>query len=247
MTLVFGHRDAVTKSLPVVCWVALLGLISIGSVVFGQTASSAHVSAAPPTRSVHPPTGSVSPRTSSVAPPTSARKGTTTTANAHSPNHPHQPGHQNHNYSGTAYYPYYVPYVLDNNSADSGGDDDSQYQGGPTVFDRRGSGANSYIASDPSNPAYAANDPSQPFAAAPDGSAGDPAASTNPTTLVFKDGHQLEVENYAIVGQTLYDLTPGHPRKVPISDLDLGATRKQNEDQGIVFQLPASSSLSLQN
>ena len=246
MTPAFNHRDAVKKFCFAVFSAAILSLISIGSVASGQTAGSAHVSAAPPTGSGHPATGSVSPRTSSVSPPTSARKGTTTSANSHSPNHPHQPGHQNHNYSGTAYYPYYVPYVLDNNSADSSADDDSQYQGGPTVFDRRGSGANSYIASDPgSNPAYAANDPSQLFAS-PDASAGG-ADSTDPTTLVFKDGHQLEVENYAIVGQTLYDLTPGHPRKVPLSDLDLGATRKQNEDQGIIFQLPASSSSSLQN
>jgi hypothetical protein len=59
-----------------------------------------------------------------------------------------------------------------------------------------------------------------------------------PTTLVFKDGHQLEIENYAIVNQTLYDLTPGHPRRITLADLDLPATEKQNDDRGITFQLP---------
>ena len=145
--------------------------------------------------------------------------------------------YRHHYWRHAGYYPYYVPYVLDNNSTDSTADDDSQYQGGPTVFDRRGSGAASYISPDPGpNPSFAANDPAplDPASAPSD----DPR---DPTTLVFKDGHQLEVENYAIVGQTLFDLTPGHARKVPLSELDLPATRKQNEDQGIVFQLPGSS------
>jgi hypothetical protein len=50
----------------------------------------------------------------------------------------------------------------------------------------------------------------------------------------------LEVGNYAIVGATLFDLTPGHSRKIPISDLDLEATRQQNDARGVIFQLPPS-------
>lgn len=239
MTLTVNPRDAVQKlPAPVaVLFAASLSFLFLAGIGFAQSANGAgHVSAAPPTGSVHPPTGPVTPRTSSVAPPTSVHKGTTTAA-GNSTHHPHHPGHRDQTSAGTAYYPYYVPYVLDNNSADSNTDDDSQYQGGPTVFDRRGSGAASYIASDPGpNSSFAANDPAQSLDPASD-PPGDPQ---DPTTLVFKDGHQLAVENYAIVGQTLFDLTPGHPRKVPLSDLDLPATRKQNDDQGIVFQLPAS-------
>ncbi len=67
-----------------------------------------------------------------------------------------------------------------------------------------------------------------------------PATAPEPTLLVFKDGHQLEVGNYAIVGNTLFDLTPGHVRKVALADLDLDATRKQNDDHGVTFQLPPS-------
>jgi hypothetical protein len=65
-----------------------------------------------------------------------------------------------------------------------------------------------------------------------------PVADQPQTVLVFKDGHQLEVQNYAVVGSTLYDLTPGHYRKIAVADLDLNATAKQNDDLGINFQLP---------
>jgi hypothetical protein len=58
--------------------------------------------------------------------------------------------------------------------------------------------------------------------------------------LVFKDGHKLEIGNYAIVGSTLFDLTPGHSRRVPLSDLDLDATKKENDDHGILFEVPSS-------
>jgi hypothetical protein len=70
----------------------------------------------------------------------------------------------------------------------------------------------------------------------------DSAAADQPqTVLVFKDGRQLEVENYAIVGNTLYDLTQGRRHKIPLSDLDLDSTIKQNGDRGIDFQVPAGS------
>jgi hypothetical protein len=58
--------------------------------------------------------------------------------------------------------------------------------------------------------------------------------------LVFKDGHKVEVSNYAIVGTTLFDLTPGHPRHIAVADIDLEATRKENDEHGIIFQLPPS-------
>ena len=113
-------------------------------------------------------------------------------------------------------------------------DDDADYQGGPTVFDRRGSGPDSYVPPYPTGSGQAAaEDPARPQS--------DPEPPQPPTTLVFKDGHQLEVNNYAIVSQTLYDLTPGHPRKIALADLDLPATEKQNDDHGVTFQLPPSA------
>ena len=68
-----------------------------------------------------------------------------------------------------------------------------------------------------------------------------PEAPPPPTTLVFKDGRRLQVGNYAIVGATMFDLTPGHPRKIALADVDLEATQKENEDHGVSFQLPSNS------
>ncbi len=132
-------------------------------------------------------------------------------------------------------YPYPVPYAVDNGPADEpdSADTESEYQGGPTIFDRRGSGERSYVPPVNHTPA--------PRQAAPvSTSDSDPAPAADPTLLIYKDGRQQEVGNYAIVGSTLFDLTPGHPRKIALADLDLEATRKQNDDRGIVFQLPLS-------
>ncbi|HUA16158.1 MAG TPA: hypothetical protein VMG31_12750 [Verrucomicrobiae bacterium] len=149
------------------------------------------------------------------------------------------PPHEGHHHHQDPYpegygavYAVPVPYAVDappppdDATAD---DSDSDYQGGPTVFDRRGSGADSYVPP-------AANVP-RPHGAqtVEDLSATQPQEST---VLVFKDGHTLEVANYAIVGSTLFDLTPGQHRKIPLSDFDLDATRKQNDDRGVMFQVP---------
>ena len=66
-----------------------------------------------------------------------------------------------------------------------------------------------------------------------------PPANQPKTVLVFRDGHQLEIANYAIVGGTLYDLSEGRTKKVQLAELDLPATVKQNDDRGVNFQLPA--------
>jgi hypothetical protein len=62
---------------------------------------------------------------------------------------------------------------------------------------------------------------------------------TPPTVLVFRDGHRSEVQNYGIVGQTLWVFTERHARKVPLSDLDIPATKAANEERGIEFALPS--------
>ena len=114
------------------------------------------------------------------------------------------------------------------------GADQDQYRGGPTIFDRRGNG--DYRPYD--QPAEDRGTESAQAASAP--SAPEETSTQPDTLLIFKDGHQLEVTNYAIQGNTLFDLTPGHSRKVPLSDLDIPATQKQNDDRGTSFQLPAS-------
>jgi hypothetical protein len=58
------------------------------------------------------------------------------------------------------------------------------------------------------------------------------------TILVFRDGHRSEIQNYAIVGQTLWVFTESRAKKIPISDLDKEATRNLNEDRGVEIRLP---------
>jgi hypothetical protein len=61
---------------------------------------------------------------------------------------------------------------------------------------------------------------------------------TAPTILVFRDGHRSEVQNYAITGQTLWVFTEQRARKMPVSDLDVEATKKENAGRGVEFRLP---------
>ena len=49
-----------------------------------------------------------------------------------------------------------------------------------------------------------------------------------PTVLVFRDGHRLEIQNYAIVGQSLWVLDEPHSTKILLSDLDITATQNEN-------------------
>ncbi len=254
MTFPLEYHDVVKcpvqRSIP--ASLALFGMLLLPLLlVSGSLAQISATSSAGHSVGVAPPTGSVMPYTGAVAPPTA---GFVHNGFIHSngagffPNVARGDGgyhhHPHHTANGEAYYPYVyavpVPYADDVNDADDEDeDDDSEYQGGPTVFDRRGSGPASYVPPSYSGPAHArAHD-------APDSSAysepNPPEVPQPPTTLVFKDGHQLEIENYAIVSQTLYDLTPGHPRKIALADLDLSATEKQNDDRGVVFQLPPSA------
>jgi len=178
------------------------------------------------------------------APPIRPRPPLSTAGNGSDHRGDHDGHHRHHrddNFTSPVWYAVPVPYAVDNAVEYSGDDQpdeadaDANYQGGPTVFDRRGSGAGSYVppARDPA-PAHALQ-PAQEAAPAV-----DPDPPLPPTLLVFKDGRTVEVANYAILGATLFDLTSGHRRKIPIMDLDLEATRKQNDERGVTFQLPQS-------
>jgi hypothetical protein len=62
-----------------------------------------------------------------------------------------------------------------------------------------------------------------------------PEPPAPPTVLIFRDGHQSEVHNYAVVGQVLWIFSEERARKVSLADLDLDATRKANEERGVDF------------
>jgi len=145
--------------------------------------------------------------------------------------------HHNRNFGNFGGYyavPYAVPYYVEDPNAVASDVPDDQYNGGPTIFDRRGAGQPApYQVSQYAAPSVSPSQTAQ--------SSDEPAADQPQTILVFKDGHQIEVSNYAIVGSTLYDLTPGHSRRVPLADLNLAATSQQNDSLGIDFQVPGSA------
>jgi hypothetical protein len=65
------------------------------------------------------------------------------------------------------------------------------------------------------------------------------------TILVFRDGHQIEIGNYAIVGAMLYDLSARSGRRSPkiqLAELDIPATVRVNEQNGVDFKLPRQKS-----
>jgi len=191
---------------------------------------------------VAPSVTSLGPRGYAPGSPTCCFRGVTP-LNGFASSHPnpgfrHHPGNGNLGWGGVYAAPYYGYY---DSGADVAGDPSGdQYTGGPTIFDRRGSGA-----APPPSASYPARPSSYDAQDQPTDPAGQDetaSASDQPqTVLVFKDGHQVEVANYAIVGSTLYDLSSGHRQKIALSDLDLSATAKQNDDRGVDFQLPSKS------
>ena len=147
---------------------------------------------------------------------------------------------------GAVYVPYAYPVVVGDSETDAGypgtepGEDrrEEDYRGGPTIFDRRGPGqpARSYADAYARRPSRSETE-TEAAAAAP-APVETPVPDQPQTVLIFKDGHQLEVQNYAVIGDMLYDLTPGRHRKIALADLDLTSTAQQNDDRGIDFRLP---------
>ena len=112
-------------------------------------------------------------------------------------------------------------------------DDEEDYGGGPTIFDRRGSSRRTRVVEVEREPAPA----SQPVVAAEPPS---PVVPQPSTVLIFRDGHQAELLNYAIVGDTIFDLAENRSHKILLADLDLPATRKANDERGVDFQVPGN-------
>lgn len=70
-----------------------------------------------------------------------------------------------------------------------------------------------------------------------------PPRELPPAVLVFRDGRKEEVSSYTIMNGTIYskaDYRSGSwTRKIQIADLDVPATLKLNQEQGLKFELPA--------
>jgi hypothetical protein len=75
-----------------------------------------------------------------------------------------------------------------------------------------------------------------PPAVAPQASVERPPA----VVLVYRDGHPEKVEDYAIMGQTLWVFAGQTTRKIPLTDLNLETTAKVNQERGVDFPLLTS-------
>lgn len=153
----------------------------------------------------------------------------------------HHHHHNNGNSLGYYYYPYY-PYYPSyyDESADSAYSQQQPAQQvveepptpAPTIFENRpGYKPPPLSEVAPETPAPAATD-----SAATSETSSEPEPAT---VLVFRDGHQLEIGNYVIVGNTLYNMSGKYRQyKIALADLDLDATIKANEDRGVEFKVP---------
>jgi hypothetical protein len=149
-------------------------------------------------------------------------------------------------WSMPVYVPYAVPYPVAYAEDETPDDDsiDADYnssRGLPRPYDR--SAWYREVAS--SSPATHDRTPKTPPREAAPSPAPEPderAVAAQPNTvLIFKDGHKSEVQNYAIVGATLFDFSEGRSRKILLADLDLPATQKANDERGVDFQVPAKT------
>lgn len=67
------------------------------------------------------------------------------------------------------------------------------------------------------------------------------AAATPPAVLVLRDGRRLQVQNYIVTKNKIYTLGNQQPA-ILVSELDLPATIKANQDVGVAFALPGARS-----
>lgn len=138
-------------------------------------------------------------------------------------------------YGGAGYVaPYYYPFYDTSAGYDSGG-------GGPYMYSGPPAEQTLHVVVDlPTARHGMAEDDDDPAAARArrDDAISQPEANPiDPTVLVFRDGHQQEVNNYAIMGQTVY-VFDNRTQKIALTDLDVAATVKLNDDRGVDFHVP---------
>lgn len=57
------------------------------------------------------------------------------------------------------------------------------------------------------------------------------------TVFVYRDGHEMEVRDYAVFGDTLWVFSNQAVRKFPLSNFNIPASRQVNEEHGVEFPL----------
>ena len=140
-------------------------------------------------------------------------------------------------YGFTGYsFAYAVPYVVPVYDASYGSDSGG---GGPYLYSSPAAEQTLHIVIDMPPPRGVADDDNAGTSEITVNSKlAHDARPIDPTVLVFRDGHQQEVTNYAIMGQTLY-IFDTRTQKIGLGDLDVSATVALNDDRGVEFHLPA--------
>jgi hypothetical protein len=67
-----------------------------------------------------------------------------------------------------------------------------------------------------------------------------PESAATPVILILKDGTRIESQGYAIANHMLWIPTPDGSQRIPLSELDVVATQKENGKRGIQFPNPGS-------
>jgi hypothetical protein len=145
--------------------------------------------------------------------------------------------------SAGGYYPVYVPYampvVMEEEPAPQPdtraiAEDEANEPPALTVFERRSKSSPALVSKLPI-------DESRVYHPAPAAPAEAREERQAPAiVLIYKDGRQREVQNYAIMGNYLFDIGMFVAQKIPLAELNLKATLKANDERGVEFALPAS-------
>jgi hypothetical protein len=116
-------------------------------------------------------------------------------------------------------------------------------------FDQQPNQDNNYFQPDPA-PDYGNGDQGQRTGQGPRSQSKDvppppPAPSEPPPlaalTLIFKDGHSQQIHNYAMTQTKLYVVdgaAAGRSLEIPLSAIDLQATKETNQQSGVDFSIP---------
>ena len=85
-----------------------------------------------------------------------------------------------------------------------------------------------------------------PNTPAPQPATTSPATELSPATFVFRDGHREQSSDYSIISGVIYARgdywTNGSwSKQIPVSQLDLPATFKANQERGVTFRLPSAA------
>jgi hypothetical protein len=78
----------------------------------------------------------------------------------------------------------------------------------------------------------------------PDATAEPVSQAQASVTLVFKDGHSQQVQNYALTKTTLYvldDAATGRRPAIPLDTIDVAATERTNQAAGVDFVIPTAA------